>query len=75
MDENIVGKKYNHWTVVALVESSGSDKKIECVCDCGTRRIVSKKNIVFCKKQLIYEKTYDKLIQTIIKGDTNYVLS
>lgn len=46
MDENIVGKKYNHWTVVALVESSGRDKKIECVCDCGTRRIVSKKNIV-----------------------------
>lgn len=46
MDENIVGKKYNHWTVVALLESSSRDKKVECVCDCGTRRVVSKKNIV-----------------------------
>lgn len=46
MVENIIGKKYNHWTVVALVESADKDKKVECVCDCGTRRIVSKKNIL-----------------------------
>lgn len=46
MADNIVGKKYNHWTVLALIESEDRDKKVECICDCGTRRIVSKKNIV-----------------------------
>lgn len=44
--EDIIGKKFNHWTVLAFAENKGRDIKVECVCDCGTKRVVSKKNIV-----------------------------
>lgn len=34
-DEIIIGKKYNHLTIIKLLESASGSIHVECKCDCG----------------------------------------
>lgn len=43
---DIIGKKFNHWTVIAYADILSTEKMLECICDCGTTRIVRKGNII-----------------------------
>ena len=39
--ENLVGKKFGHWTVLEKTDQRTSDRKIlwKCICDCGNKEI------------------------------------
>lgn len=40
MVTNIIGKKFNHWKVLAQAESKKYRKYLLCRCDCGTEKDV-----------------------------------
>lgn len=42
---DITGQKFNKWTVESLAYVKGYDKYYNCVCECGTRKIVLGQNI------------------------------
>ena len=43
---NIIGKKYNKWTVIEFSHSNGHNNYFKCKCDCGIEKIVRIDNVV-----------------------------
>lgn len=48
MTEELVGKKFGHWTVLDGVElTPGGERKLLCRCDCGTERYVLERSLKY----------------------------
>ena len=45
MKENLIGKKFNRWTVIDYAPNKNRAVQWKCQCDCGTIRDVSSKNL------------------------------
>lgn len=44
--KDISGHKYNRWKVINFLYYNGNDSYYECLCDCGTKSIISRKSLI-----------------------------
>lgn len=73
---DMVGKRYNHWTVIAEAEPSPSGRiRYMCRCDCGFEKIIHGETLRYghthmCAGCVVKEQRAKKQSRKALKGET-----
>lgn len=73
---DMVGKRYNHWTVIAEAEPSPSGRiRYMCRCDCGFEKIIHGETLRYghthmCAGCAVKEQRAKKQSKKALKGET-----